>query len=498
MNPIYLTQEEAPEIYKRFGKSPQLTRKGIPEKNWPAWSMKNLRMLLNDSYLSLRSVDQFSEEKPNARPVLVVGEAGIGKSAIMKQTAKAIASAEGREFKFFTNLNDEQRHKYISNPEELDKVYIFLDLRAGELAPEQAQGLPDIAAGQRRGYLSFLPPDWVKAIANPHFSGMVLLDELNRADPSILAQLMRFTLDREIANFKISNRCMVVAAANMGKSFAQPIELDPAQIRRFRGGVLVLDPDEWVAYARANGINSHIIDFARLNPDINMFGRTGEEVISQNIPINPASLEFASDFMKQKEQQYKDHLEKGVPLPPDNSGDIYEDIRIGIAGDLGDKWVDEFMEYLQAIHLFDWAEFVDVGRKGETLKARATKRGEKELSTSKKFALTNWASDEIVARYDMARKKGDKAAVKQLVDEVYYVLFALDLDNVATILKNIIVRIRDNPPEGVSETQAVKDWNDLMVPVFQKAQAENPAFHTKLSNLSKEMKRLADPTISKK
>lgn len=499
MNPTYLAQEEAPEIYKRFGKTPSLTTRGIKELNWPAWSMKNLRYLIDRSYKELLRTEQFSTKKADSRPILVVGEAGIGKSAIMKQTAIDIASREGRELVFFTNLNDESRYEYISNKSKLDSVYFFLDLRANELAPEQAQGLPDVVTGQKRGYLSFLPPDWVKLIANPHFSGIVLLDELTRATPDILAQLMRFTLDREIANYRISNRCLILAAANMasGGKFGQAIELDDAQIRRFRGGVLVLKPEEWVAYARAQGINSHIIDFARLNPDLNMFGRTGEEVVSQNIPINPASLEFASNFMKEVEQEYKDHLEKGTPLSPDSSGNLYEDIRIGISGDLGDKWVDEFMEYLQAIHLFDWGEFVEIGKGGQTLKTRSTKKDAKELSTGKKFALTNWASDEIVSRYERAREANNAADIEKIIEEVYYVLSGLDMENVATILKNIIVRIRDNPPKGVSAVQAMENWNHLMVSIFNKAKTENPEFFKKLFELTAEMKRLAAPVFKK-
>ena len=268
---FYLSKEAAPPIYQQFGRGGAgVQPRAFAEKNFPQWSLKNLTYLLNQVY------------NDKNRSLLVFGEAGIGKSSVMKQFAKQAAAKEGREYKNLTDIQGADRETIIKDP---SKYYVFVDLRAGELNPEQAQGIPDVEYGRKTGYLKFLPPDWVKLVSNPDFSGMILLDELNRSDKSILNSLLQLTLDRIVSGHKISDKVMVVAAANMGASF-QLDQLDNAQLRRFRAGVLVLQPEEWAAYARKYGINKYMIDYAMSNPQENLFGR-GKEV-NEYIPINPA------------------------------------------------------------------------------------------------------------------------------------------------------------------------------------------------------------------
>ena len=467
---FYLSKEAAPPIYQRFGRrGAGVQSRAFAEKNFPEWSLKNLTYLLNQVY------------NDKNRSLLVFGEAGIGKSSVMKQFAKQAAAKEGREYKNLTDIQVTDREALIKDP---SKYYIFLDLRAGELNPEQAQGIPDVEYGRKTGYLRFLPPDWVKLVSNPDFSGMILLDELNRSDKSILNSLLQLTLDRIVSGHKISDKAMVVAAANMGATFDLQ-QLDNAQLRRFRAGVLVLQPEEWATYARINGINKYMIDYAMSNPQDNLFGRG--KAINEDIPINPASLEFASNAMKQVEADYHKHAEEGTPLPEGSSGDIYHDIRIAISGDVGDEYTNKFIEWLEIVHAFDWAEIVQKARAGDF---KSTAKG-KQFDTSKKFALTRYITDEVLTRFEKARVNQDETEKKklsnQLYEELHDILQGVDREQLSFILKSIAYHIKDSPPAGTDSVQAAANWNALIVPIATKAKVSDPDFFSALQKITAEL-----------
>lgn len=470
---FYLSKEAAPPIYQRYGRGGAgVQPRAFAEKNFPQWSLKELTYLLNQVY------------NDKNRSLLVFGEAGIGKSSVMKQFAKQAAAKEGREPKSLTDIQGADRETIIKDP---SRYYIFLDLRAGELNPEQAQGIPDVEYGRKMGYLKFLPPDWVKLVSNPNFSGMILLDELNRSDKSILNSLLQLTLDRVVSGHKISDKVMVVAAANMGASFDLQ-QLDNAQLRRFKAGVLVLQPEEWAAYARKYGINKYMIDYAMSNPQENLFGR-GKEV-NEDIPINPASLEFASNAMNQVEADYHAHNEKGTPLPEGSSGNIYHDIRVALSGDVGDEYANKFLEWLEIVHAFDWAEIIQKAKSGEF---KSTAKG-KQFDTSKKFALTRYVTDEVLQRFEKARLHKDEAEKKKLsvmlYDELHTILQGVDKEQLSFILKSLAHHIKDSPPAGIDALQAAANWNNLIVPIATKAKASDPEFFSNLQKITAEMKKV--------
>ncbi len=473
-------KEAAPEVYKRFGGEPKATAtapylgggEGDQKSNIPAVTMKNLVYLLH------RALRQPADSR---RAVLIVGEAGVGKSSAIKQFAKDAAGE--RKFLVFTKLDTPERKKVIEDPSQ---YYCFLDLRSGELLPEAVAGLPKLTGETE--YLTFLPPDWVALISNPDFKGLVLLDEVNRAKPSILALLMRFVLDREIANKKISSGVTIAAAANMGSNFVQVQTMDAAQMGRYYVGALVMEPSEWVQYAKDVGLNDYIIEFAELEPDKNMFGRD-IDLSRENVPVNPRQLEAASREMDAVVKEYEEHMQKGTPLAPGSSGSLYEDIRVSLAGNVGTKWIDEFLEFLRMQHTFDWGEMVEVGKQNrDTFRTKIGKQG--QISAIAKTALARWATKQVITRYEKAKKAGDAAAIDNLVNEVYFVLRGYDEENIGIVFKNLIKAIRDEPPPGVTQLQAVKDWNALMIPIMNKAKKDDPEFFTRLSKLTGSMKEL--------
>lgn len=454
---------QMPDIYKRFGGSAskaELLSRAAKDVNLPVWSMKNIMYLLNSAY------------NDKSRSFLVLGAAGIGKSAVMKQFAQAAASRESRTYVKFNSLAGLNRSEAIKDPSQ---YYVFLDLRAGELNPEQVQGIPDVDYGKQHGYLRFLPPDWVKLVSNPKFSGMLFLDELNRSDKNILNSLLQLSLDREISGHTLSKNAMVCAAANWGAEFEGNVqELDTAHMRRFKAGVLVLKPVEWEEYAMNMGISKYIIDFAMSNPSDNMFGK-GKE-INKDIPINPASLEFASNSLKEVERQYHDHWTSNTPLPAGSTGDIYQDLSVALSGDLGEEWVNKFVEWLRIVHKFNWNDIVNKAKEG------AFKTKSKEFGASEKFALTSYITDQTYSRWLKARENKNLAEKQKAIDtlnkQLATILTGVDNDQASMIAKVIKHQMLKDIPSDMDELDAdllaAERWYEFIIPLLKSVKEEHP------------------------
>jgi len=68
--------------------------------------------------------------------VIILGEPGIGKSEIVKQLAKEIASESGKEFIEYT---DDIADEVMKEP---DRYFVFCDIRLTEVEPADLIGIP--------------------------------------------------------------------------------------------------------------------------------------------------------------------------------------------------------------------------------------------------------------------------------------------------------------------------------------------------------------------
>jgi hypothetical protein len=479
MNFKTFAEVASPDIYKKYTKEPAIIQK--PPGWWESktasmWDAKGLKFALYNLY-----------QHRNKGALLVLGDAGIGKSDIVKNYARTIASREGREYVNFDNLNVEGKEHIYKNPE---KYYVYLDLRASTLNPEAAAGIPDIEYAKTQKNFQFLPPDWIHVITNPKCHAFVFLDEINRSESYIVNSLFNFILDRRAAGRPVSPDVMIVAAANMGEWTEGTVKVDAAFMSRFSTGVLVAKVEDWVDWARSAGINKHIIDFAESNPAENFYG-TPEDVLEGNIPINPRQLEFASIGMNVVESNYVNYHDKGTPLPEEYSGDIYDDIGRVIQERLKNDWANRFIQWLKYVHEFDWATVVQRAKAG-ALKTTAGKAATAEqLSTSKKWALCKYVAEHVLTKFYEARKQGNvpeaKKALSELYGDLYTILANTDTDNVSFLIKKLAAFIKDNkelPPEERHES-----WITMMTPIVKKAQTENADFYKHLKALLEELKK---------
>lgn len=242
--------------------------------NLPASNAKMLVTLLNVSILT-------------KQPMLVYGDAGIGKSDIIRQTARA-ATPAGRKFVMWKDIVGDMEN-FLSGP-EVKKSYVLFDMRASEYLPEDIRGIPDINATV--DFLRYKAPAWVMWCTHPDAAGVLFFDELNRGITPTLNSLLQITLDRVIVEKPVAKEVAMIAAANLGSEFNGTTELDPALRNRFAQGAFVADPEAWIEYATKSGVHQDVIDFVKINATGEQ--KNGEFNAFYQVPSGPEDQAFVS------------------------------------------------------------------------------------------------------------------------------------------------------------------------------------------------------------
>jgi len=98
--------------------------------------------------------------------------------------------------------------------------------------------------------------------------GVLFLDEITSAAPSVSAAAYQLILDRRLGNYDVPEGWAIFAAGNRqgdrGVTYTMPSPL----ANRFSHFEVEVNLDDWVAWAYANGIDERIIAFLRFRPDL--------------------------------------------------------------------------------------------------------------------------------------------------------------------------------------------------------------------------------------
>lgn len=160
------------------------------------------------------------------------GVHGIGKSSIVRQVAEKLGIG-------------------------------FVDMRCAQLEPADLRGFPDKGSD---GRTHFLPPGEM-----PHSgAGILLLDEINRANQDVLSAAFQLVLDRAVGEYQLPAQWSIVCAGNFQQTGYAVTELDPAFRDRFCHAVVSAGQttyDEWAEWIAAKHGPSaqEVIEFCGLN-----------------------------------------------------------------------------------------------------------------------------------------------------------------------------------------------------------------------------------------
>jgi hypothetical protein len=134
-------------------------------------------------------------------PVLLWGEPGIGKTAALTQLATAL---------------------------DLPLTTVIASVHE----PSDFSGLPVVGDDPAVQGVPMAPPDWAVRLVRAG-RGLLFLDELSTAPPTVQAALLRLVLERRIGALRLPPGVRIVAAANPRSSAADGWELSPPLANRF-------------------------------------------------------------------------------------------------------------------------------------------------------------------------------------------------------------------------------------------------------------------------
>ncbi|MDJ0832364.1 MAG: MoxR family ATPase [Gammaproteobacteria bacterium] len=174
-----------------------------------------------------------SAEQGIHTPVMLWGPPGVGKSRIVAELA--------------------QQH---DTP--------MIDLRLSQIEPSDLRGIP-----YRRGEgVEWAIPNMLPNEERHGNKGILFLDEINAAPPSVSAAAYQLILDRRLGDYKVPPGWAIFAAGNRqgdrGVSHVMPTPL----ANRFTHYEIEVNLDDWVSWAMREGINENVIGFLRFRPEL--------------------------------------------------------------------------------------------------------------------------------------------------------------------------------------------------------------------------------------
>lgn len=247
---------------------------------------------------------------------LIVGESGIGKTALAKELAK-------------------ENHWSL----------IVIDgnlLKEGEIG-----GLPtvepyfemnELGVKSERKTTVYAVHNKLRQIDEELRIGntvLLFIDELNRCEHTVQQELMNLILNREINGYQLSEAVKILAAMNPSSKYGgdfnyQVVDMDAAQENRFVW--LFMEPDylQWLSWAIDAGLEQKVVEFIATYPEY--LHKTEEDGIS----ATPRSYERIS-------KTYTNYKEKKDSIPRA----VFLNV---LKGNVGKLIAEEFLSFVDAEH----------------------------------------------------------------------------------------------------------------------------------------------------
>lgn len=245
---------------------------------------------------------------------LVVGESGIGKTALAKKIAKendwSLIVIDGNLLKEGEIGGLPTVESYVvlnSNGENIEKkttIYAVHN-KLREIDEQIAKG---------RTVLLFI-------------------DEINRCEHTVQQELMNLILNREINGYKLDDEVKILAAMNPSSKYGsdfdyQVVDMDAAQENRFVWLNMEADHTQWIKWAIREGIEDKVIEF------ISTFPEYLHKINDEDVRATPRSYERVSkSYTIFKEQ--KDLIPRSVFLNV-------------IKGNVGKVIAEEFISFIES------------------------------------------------------------------------------------------------------------------------------------------------------
>ena len=150
-------------------------------------------------------------------------------------------------------------------------------------------------------YTVYSPPEWVPKEEGP---GILVLDDMNRADDRILRGIMQLLQNFELSSWSLPPKWQIVATANPDNGDYSVTTMDDAMLTRMMHITLKFDARAWAEWALKAGVDQRGIDFVLTYPEAVTGKRTTPRSLVQffeqihDIPDFKADLDLVMALAK--------------------------------------------------------------------------------------------------------------------------------------------------------------------------------------------------------
>ena len=191
-------------------------------------------------------------QKKRGTPVCIWGTHGLGKTHLVRDFA----------------LENKWKFSYIA-PAQFEEM--------GDL-----HGMPNVIDPDEKvfgdEYTVYSPPDWVPTEEGP---GILLLDDINRADDRILRGCMQLLQNFELSSWKLPPKWQIVATANPEGGDYSVTPMDGAMLTRMLHTTLKFDAKIWAEWAQNAKVDPRGISFVLTYPELVNSDRTTPRSLTQ-------------------------------------------------------------------------------------------------------------------------------------------------------------------------------------------------------------------------
>lgn len=202
-----------------------------------------------------KTIKKMSEDKI---PTFIWGAPGVGKSSIVKQIAQ-------------------------------DSAIGFIDLRLALMDPTDLKGIPFYDEAQHSALWAppaFLPKDG---------EGILFLDELNSAAPSVQASAYQLILDRQVGEYRLPDGWSIIAAGNRESDRGVTYKMPSPLANRFVHFELDVSVEDWKIWAYKMQVCESIIGYISYKEE-HLF--TFDATSNEKSFATPRSWEYVDKILK--------------------------------------------------------------------------------------------------------------------------------------------------------------------------------------------------------
>lgn len=193
-------------------------------------------------------------------PTFLWGAPGIGKSSIVKQIAKSRGIG-------------------------------FIDLRLALMDPTDLKGIPFYDKDSHTAL--WAPPAFLPSTGE----GILFLDELNSAAPSVQASAYQLILDRRVGEYELPDGWAIVAAGNREGDRGVTYRMPSPLANRFVHFEMDVDVEDWRLWAYRNALDERVISYISYKNE-HLF--TFDAKSDAKSFATPRSWEYVNSVLKSK------------------------------------------------------------------------------------------------------------------------------------------------------------------------------------------------------